>query len=656
MSLCARYLPYSILYHSVKTIRKESARTRRIKSDKKGIGMDIENKKKQNKEGLDNKRQNNKRRETAVSKKLREAVKYHKTGLELMKIVHRVDSSAIPLRIINTVLQVTAAYLNLYLTARFIDTLLACRFAEGFFRGCVTVLTGLILGAAAQLVEKAYAKSSQRCSLAFMVMMREKTASLDYETMEQPQVSEKIFTSERIASMYGGLGSIVTYYQGLLTGLLEIGTAVGMIGVLCFSHPRTEGSLLAFAARPAVSVALVLLFLALTMVIRAAEASGMIKNTKKYLQDHAGMEMQLNYLLARVMMNLQAAKVIRMYDMQGMLMDNMAKWNEKSSGFYENMCDVETRGVLNANLTNGFFTIFSYLFVAVKVLTGAITIGAFTQYTGALMKLAGGFQGVTWHNTQIKRANDYMTDFLELMKMENKHATGTIPVEKRLDGEYEIEFKDVSFRYPGSEEMILKHVNCKLTMKNKLALVGENGAGKTTFIKLLCRLYEPTEGVITLNGIDIRKYREEEYRELFGVVFQDFKLFSFPLWQNIVTAYERDDTRLQDCLVRAGAAQFVEGLPRGTDTLLFKDREGGVDVSGGEAQKLGLARALYKDAPFVVLDEPTGALDPISEAEVYAGFHEMVKDNLHFPPYEQLPVLRRYRSVPGRGDRGAGKP
>lgn len=278
------------------------------------------------------------------------------------------------------------------------------------------------------------------------------------------------------------------------------------------------------------------------------------------------------------------------------------------------------------DLNSGFFTVFNYLFVAVKALAGAITIGAFTQYTGAMAKLSAGFQEVIGYNTQIKRINTYMADFLELMNMENHHATGTIPVEKRLDGEYEIEFREVSFRYPGSEEMILKHVNCKLTMKNKLALVGKNGAGKTTFIKLLCRLYEPTEGMITLNGIDIRKYREEEYRELFGVVFQDFKLFAFPLWQNLTAGYERDDDRIADCLKCAGAEDFVRGLPQGTDTLLFKDRDGGVDISGGEAQKLALARALYKDAPFVILDEPTVALDPVSEAQVYAGFHEMVRD------------------------------
>ncbi len=554
------------------------------------------------------------------------SLEHHKTGFTLLKIAHKVDSSAIPLRIINVVLNVTGTYLGLYLTAGFIDLLLNARYSEGFFRGCLMVTTELLFGIAGQLVEKAYARSSQRCALAFAVMMREKAASLDYETMEQPQVTDRIFLSERTAGMYGGLGAVVNGYQGMLTGLLEIVTAMGMIGVLCFSRPASGESFLVLAAQPAVSVFLLLLALGATIAARIRAGAGMVRNTKKYLQDHTGMEMKLSYLVSRVMMNLQAAKVVRIYDMKKMLMDNIIKYDEECNEFYGEMCDEEIRDGLRGELNSGLFTVFNYLFVAVKALAGAITIGAFTQYTGAMAKLSAGFQKVIGYNTQIKRTNTYMADFLELMNMENSHATGTIPVEKRLDGEYEIEFRDVSFRYPGSEEMILKHVSCRLTMKNKLALVGKNGAGKTTFIKLLCRLYEPTEGIITLNGIDIRKYREEEYRELFGVVFQDFKLFAFPLWQNLTAGYERDDDRISDSLKRAGAEEFVRGLPQGTDTVLFKDREGGVDISGGEAQKLALARALYKDAPFVILDEPTAALDPISEAQVYAGFHEMVKD------------------------------
>ncbi len=558
--------------------------------------------------------------------KLTKSLEYHKTGLELLKLVHKVDQAAIPLRIINSVLKVSGAYLSLYLTAGLIDALLSGHFRQGLYHACAIVASGLLFGLSAGLLEKAYAKSAQRCTLNFAVMMREKTASLDYETMEQPQVSDKIYNSERTAQIYGGLGAVADNYQGMLSALLEIVGAVAMIAALCLSRPTARGSVLSLAAQPAVSALLLLIFLCLTVMIRAKQSSGIVKNSESTIQEYTGTQMQLNYLLSRVMMNLQAAKVIRLYDMKEMLVDNIRKCNERSERLFGRMWDTEIKGGLRVNLVNGFFTLFSYLFVAVKALAGAITIGAFTQYAGAMVKLSGGLQGVTWHSTVIKITSVYMEDFLNLMKMESAHAKGTIPVEKRLDGEYEIEFRDVSFHYPGSEEMILKHVSCKLTVKDRLALVGKNGAGKTTFVKLLCRLYEPTEGVITLNGIDIRKYREEEYRELFGVVFQDFRLFAFPLWQNLAAGYERDEEKVRDSLKRAGAWDFVEKLPQGMDTQLFKDREGGVDISGGEAQKLALARALYKDAPFVVLDEPTAALDPISEAKVYASFHEMVRD------------------------------
>lgn len=560
-----------------------------------------------------------------ISRKLKKAFGYHQTGFTLLKIAHKADSASIPLRIINSVINVARAYLDLYFTARLIDMLLAGGFSEGVFYAVLLAMTELLFGVGGRLVSKAYAKAAQRCNLAFTIMMREKAIALDYETMEQPSVSEKIFNSERTANMYGGLGNIVNAYQGLLESLLNIGAAVGLIAALCLSRPGTEDPVLSLAAHPAVSLLLLLLFSGITILVYKRINAHSIRNTKEYLQEHTGMENEIMYLLNGIMGNLRAAKVIRIYDMKNMLMKNFMKQEKRSDSFYRGMFDMENRKELLQNTVNGFFVVCSYLFVAVKVLAEAITIGAFTQYSGALAKLSDGFRCFAGYSSQLNRSCAYMTDFLEFMQMENSHKTGTIPVEKRLDGEYEIEFKDVSFHYPKSEEVILKHINCKLTMKNKLALVGKNGAGKTTFVKLLCRLYEPTEGMITLNGIDIRKYKEDEYRELFGVVFQDFKLFAFPLWQNLTAGYERENEKLWDSLERAGAADFVRGLPEGENTLLFKDKEGGVDISGGEAQKLALARALYKDAPFVVLDEPTAALDPISEAQVYAGFHEMVK-------------------------------
>ena len=148
--------------------------------------------------------------------------------------------------------------------------------------------------------------------------------------------------------------------------------------------------------------------------------------------------------------------------------------------------------------------------------------------------------------------------------------------------------------------------------------VGQNGSGKTTFIKLLCRLYDPTEGEILLNGIDIRKYKYEDYLQIFAVVFQDFQLLAFPLGQNVAGAAVYDREKAEKCLRMAGFGERLSEMPEGLDTCLYREFDKkGVEISGGEAQKIALARALYKDASFIVLDEPTAALDPLAEYEVY---------------------------------------
>ena len=157
--------------------------------------------------------------------------------------------------------------------------------------------------------------------------------------------------------------------------------------------------------------------------------------------------------------------------------------------------------------------------------------------------------------------------------------------------------------------------------------MGENGSGKTTFIKLLCRLYDPQEGQILLNGIDIRKYNYRDYMNIFSIVFQDFQLLSQPLGSNVAGSASYDEAKVRRTLTDAGFGDRLETMPDGLNTQLYKDfTENGVEISGGEAQKIAIARALYKDAPFIILDEPTAALDPIAEAEIYGKFDEIAGD------------------------------
>ena len=268
-----------------------------------------------------------------------------------------------------------------------------------------------------------------------------------------------------------------------------------------------------------------------------------------------------------------------------------------------------------------------YIFVCMKALGGAFGIGAVTQYVSAVMRVAGSIRSFSGIIGQMRNNASFLKLVFEFLDIPNRMYQGSLTVEKRMDRDYEIEFCNVSFKYPGSETYALKNVSMKFRVGERLAVVGMNGSGKTTFIKLLCRLYDPTEGEILLNGIDIKKYNYEEYLSVFSVVFQDFKLFSYPLGENVAAKSVYDKAGVTRCLIDSGFKERLQSMPEGLDTYLYKDFcKQGVDISGGEAQKIALARALYKDAPFIILDEPTAALDPVAEAEVYSNFNKIVGD------------------------------
>jgi len=282
------------------------------------------------------------------------------------------------------------------------------------------------------------------------------------------------------------------------------------------------------------------------------------------------------------------------------------------------------------SLSGGVLLIGAYLFVVARAVAGVIPIGSVVVYAGTIHQLTSRFFDMTNSFASLVDQTNKVQSMLAFMEMETKQAVGTLPVEKRRDGEYEIEFRDVAFKYPGSEFYALKNFNLKLHIGQKLAIVGMNGSGKTTMIKLLTRLYDPTEGEITLNGIDIRKYDMREYLRIFSVVFQDFKVFSFTLADNIAcgdnNGADFDEIAATRALNRVSMTERLSAMPDGLLTHMYNDYDKGVEISGGEAQKVALARALYKDAPFIVLDEPTAALDPIAEYEIYSMFNRSVAE------------------------------
>ena len=254
---------------------------------------------------------------------------------------------------------------------------------------------------------------------------------------------------------------------------------------------------------------------------------------------------------------------------------------------------------------------------------GLISFGSFTVYAASVINFSNAFSKLVNAVLDVGLAVRFVPRYCEIKTLAQE--SDSVDMSWRADRPLEIKFENVSFRYPNTSQMVLENINLTISDGCKLAIVGENGAGKTTFIKLLCRLYSPTSGQITLNGINIENIPREIYAGLLSVVFQDYKLFSFDVVDNIVLNSKLEEEKLVDVIGKSDLRSKIDSLPNGIHTYINREfDEHGVEFSGGEMQRLALARAYYKGSPIVILDEPTGALNRTSSNEV---MEELVKLN-----------------------------
>lgn len=269
--------------------------------------------------------------------------------------------------------------------------------------------------------------------------------------------------------------------------------------------------------------------------------------------------------------------------------------------------------------------IFIYFFLVFKVIFGGMLIGDFTFYLSNTTNFSNALTDLTNSVLELNECGTFIREFRFFDSLCKKRAS-VFGNQKHEGNDYTIEFRNVSFRYPNTEHYVLNDISFKINRGEKLSLVGINGSGKTTLVKLLCRFYEPTEGNIYIGGVNIREYSPSEYNKLLGVVFQDFKLFSFSVKENITMSEQDDPAGVEDCITQCGLKEKVEGFCQETDTFVYKDfDENGIEFSGGEGQKLAIARALYKNAPVMILDEPTASLDPIAEYEIFKRIHHVTQ-------------------------------
>jgi ABC-type multidrug transport system fused ATPase/permease subunit len=328
------------------------------------------------------------------------------------------------------------------------------------------------------------------------------------------------------------------------------------------------------------------------------------------------------------------AKEIRLYNLRGILVMMYGKAQKLTFDFLKKAFGLQRRSLYINHITSFGLKAVIYGYLGFKILVQhLITVGDFSLYLSAVTTFDSAIQAVIMSYIVIGDDGRYLKDYFDFMAIKSRYENTGLAL-PATDREAVFVFENVSFCYFGQTEPALKNINLTITGKERLAVVGENGAGKTTLIKLLMRLFDPSEGRILLNGVDIKEINYDLYLSLFASVFQDFRLFAFRIADNITSLQDGGEGeasvnqgKLRDCLAKAGLLEKIDSLDKGLDTYLYKlYEEDGVELSGGESQKLAIARALYKDAPVVVLDEPTAALDPRAEYEIYTRFFDMVKD------------------------------
>lgn len=557
---------------------------------------------------------------------MRNAFALHMRGI---KELHTVSPKFFPLLTVYSIFSAITPYITVFFSAQILKELATMRREENLWQWVIAGV--LCVGIAAIAKAMLYRRYNSLLNDIYgrkEILFIHKMFSLDFSELDKQEnhdLRAQIQQNENWSSW--GLMRVEEAYIGAVSSVIGLLSGIALT-VSLFTSPVPESAgWLTVLNNP-----VFIIVLAAMMVVISILAGNLSAKSMRCWSDFAEEATFGNRLFGHfgfIGTDKTRSVDIRMNNQQGLI---SAYWTTNSSFGVNGPFGKAARGRMGVYASLGvcittLITGFIYVFTCLKAWGGAFDVGSITQYVGAATAMVTNVFALTDLLGIMKTNAPYLEKTFEFLDIPNAMYQGSLTTEKRADRQYEVEFKDVSFKYPGSDIWALRHVNMKFKVGKRLAIVGENGSGKTTFIKLLCRLYDPQEGQILLNGIDIRKYRYDDYMSIFSVVFQDFRLICQPLGNNVAGSIEYDRERVKKALIDAGFGDRLASMDKGLDTMIYKNlTEDGVDVSGGEAQKIAIARALYKNAPFIILDEPTAALDPIAEAEIYSKFNDIAGD------------------------------
>ena len=431
------------------------------------------------------------------------------------------------------------------------------------------------------------------------------TMTMPYPLTEDADILDQLRTiSQTLLNPHAGAG-------GIMEKLLSIfGSIVGVIGLAAVISSLNIWVLLAL---------LVTIFATYTLSLRA----GQFEQQQREVYHSA---FRRHYYTTESSTDFRFGKDIRMYQLGGLLKAKREEAVKNVLVIGKSIANKKFSSELIIAAIGLLRDLLIYGYITYSLLQGEISAGDFFLYTGAATTVVFWLSETMRDFSFIQVQRNYVRKYQDFIRETQIPEDSGLPVTAHQVG-FDIEFQDVSFSYPGSDKLILDRLNLSIPHGERLALVGENGAGKTTIVKLLTRLYEPTSGQILLNGRNIQEYDYTGYQNLISTILQDAKVFPFTLAENIALVTDIDESHLADAIQHSGLQSLVDSLPEGEQTWLLKIlNENGIDLSGGQRQKMFLARALYENRPFIILDEPTAALDPLAEYEMYQTFDQTIED------------------------------
>jgi len=524
-----------------------------------------------------------------------------------MRLILRLRPSYMILVLVNSLVATGMAVIGIYIPKLLIDGLTQSKGIEWFLSViCVIVAAKLILQILSNYLKKKQDTSREVLRHNVEHAFSEKVMSVDYKYLEDPKYLDIKERATFAVNNFGALDVLLNSAVSFTSAILTLGTVVGIM----------------FSFSPVyMLISIGIAFL--TVLVQKKYLS----EEQKVLAELIPINRQYSYYSSTAF-SLAPQKDIRMYRLDKILIEKLAEKNLEVSKWLSELRRKSGNASAQQTAIISAINLIAYVYAALRVLTdklGArIGIGDFTVYINASEELIRSFRMAFTSVLDAMQQLGHLTAFAEFIEIPDSDKISADG--ETLDEIETIEFRNVSFKYPSSEPMILKDVSFKINKGERISIVGLNNAGKSTIVKLICRLFEPTEGEILVNGIDIRRYKLSDYLGQISSVFQDYQLFPFTIEENINTCDVIADTeKIKQILDDIEMTERIAKLPNGVHSLLDKSiYDDAVDMSGGEKQKIAIARALYKGSSLIILDEPTAALDPLAEAEIYEDFNSLI--------------------------------